>query len=161
MIRAVYAGSFDPATFGHLDIIERGVKLFSEVIVGVGVNAAKKYTFTIDERIDILKRSLGPSIKIKILPFHGLLIDFAREHKCKVILRGLRVLTDFEYEFQIGLTNMNLDKDIETVFLLTTPKNIFISSSMVKEISQNGGDVSPYVHSYVKKRLEEKYKIIK
>ncbi len=155
--KAIYAGSFDPITNGHIDVIERGSKLFSELIIGIGNNINKKYFFSFEERLQLVKKACK-HLDVTILQFNGLLIDFAREHTCKVILRGLRLLTDFDYEFQIGLANMNMNSDIETIFLLTHPNNIFISSSMVKEIVLAGGDVSNYVPKVVEKVLKEKIK---
>ncbi len=155
--KAIYAGSFDPITNGHFDIIERGSKLFSRLIIGIGNNINKKYFFSFEERLKLVKEACK-HIDVEIFQFNGLLIDFAREHQCSVILRGLRLLTDFDYEFQLGLTNMNMNSAIETVFLLTHPNNIYISSSMVKEIALAGGDVSNYVPKIVEKKLKEKIK---
>ena len=158
--KAIYAGSFDPITFGHLDIIERGSKLFSHLIIGIGNNINKKYFFSFEERLRLVKKACKQS-DVEIFQFNGLLIDFAYEHQCSVILRGLRLLTDFDYEFQLGLTNMNMNRDIETVFLLTHPNNIYISSSMVKEIALARGDVSNYVPKIVEKMLKQKIENVK
>jgi pantetheine-phosphate adenylyltransferase len=156
--KAIYAGSFDPITFGHIDIIERGSKLFSELIIGIGNNINKNYFFSLPERLELVTKVCSP-MNVRVLEFNGLLIDFAKEHECSAIIRGLRLLTDFDYEFQLGLTNMNMNSTIETIFLLTHPNNIFISSSMVKEIALAGGDVSRYVPKIVEKKLKEKIEI--
>ncbi|NOY27301.1 MAG: pantetheine-phosphate adenylyltransferase [Oligoflexia bacterium] len=142
---AVYAGSFDPPTFGHLHVIERGTRLFDDIVLAVGTNPAKHYLLGVDERIDVLSRATAHLSGIRVVPFGGLLVDFCRRVGARVILRGLRASTDFDFEFQIGLANMDMAPEIETVFLLTDPKHIFISSSLVKEIAANGGDVSRYV----------------
>lgn len=155
--KAVYAGSFDPVTYGHLDIIERGSKLFSEVIVGVGKNIKKDFAFSLEERISLISESTKKFSNVKVTSFDNLLVNFAKENNCKVIIRGLRALTDFDYEFQLGLTNMDMDSSIETIFLLTNPKNIFISSSMVKEIALHGGKLSNYVPDVVEKKLKKRF----
>jgi pantetheine-phosphate adenylyltransferase len=155
--KAVYTGSFDPLTFGHLDIIERGMSLFHELIVGVGNNPHKHYLFTLDERLSMCRAYLTKKYPgLKIEAFEGLLVDFAKKHACKSIVRGLRVNTDFEFEYQLGLTNMNIDKSVETIFLLARPQNIFVSASMVKEIASYGGDVGSYVPEVIAKQLKEK-----
>jgi pantetheine-phosphate adenylyltransferase len=155
--KAVYAGSFDPVTYGHLDIIARSSKLFSQLIVGVGNNPVKTYAFSLDERIRLLNLCVKEYKNVKVTPFDGLLIEFAKKNYCRVIVRGLRILTDFEYEFQIGLTNMDIESSIETIFLITNPKNIFISSSMVKEIVSNNGSVAKYVPKFVEEALIKKF----
>ena len=155
---AIYAGSFDPLTQGHIDIVKRGQKLFDRVIVAVGVNTAKDALFTHDERLDILENCLADLERVRVATFSGLLIEFAREQKACAIIRGLRAVTDFDYEFQIGLANMDLDRNIETVFFLTEPKNIFVSSSLVKEIARFGGKTSRYMAPYAEKALRRKMK---
>lgn len=157
--RAVYAGSFDPMTLGHLDLIKRGSRLFDELVVGVGQNHRKKYLFGVDERIKMIEHEvtrLGLT-NVRVQAFRSLLIQFAQETGAQVILRGLRAATDFEYEFQMGLVNMDMSREIETVFLLSGPENIFISSSAVKEIAYFGGDVSRYVSDAIAKQLQNKF----
>jgi pantetheine-phosphate adenylyltransferase len=156
--KAIYAGSFDPLTFGHLDIIERGLNLFDELVIGVGNNSTKEYLFTSEERVELCENYLSKLYKgIAIESFDSLLVDFAKKHQCKSIIRGLRVNTDFEFEYQLGLTNMNIDKSVETIFLLARPQNIFVSASMVKEIASFGGDVSNYVPEVIAERLRKKF----
>ena len=142
---AIYAGSFDPATLGHLDVIERASKLFDKVIVAVGVNPAKKTLFSPEERVEIISSLIGGFPNVSVDVFSGLLVEFAKSKKACAIIRGLRAMTDFDYEFQIGLANMDMCPQIETIFLLTSPRNIFISSSLAKEIARFGGDASGYL----------------
>lgn len=141
---AIYAGSFDPVTVGHVDLIRRGATLYDELIVAVGNNPAKTYWFDIDQRTQLIVESIGDLKNVRVVPFTGLLVTAADQLGADVILRGLRALSDFDLEFRNGLANRDLS-GIETVFLLTDPKNIFISSSLVKEIAMNGGDVHAYV----------------
>ncbi len=142
---AVYAGSFDPVTLGHLDIIRRGAGVFERVVVGVGENPAKRYLLPKDVRIATLCEVTREIPNVEVRCFSGLLVDFCREIGAGVILRGLRAVADFEFEFQAGLANRDMAPGIEPVFLLPAPRFIFISSSLVKEILVSGGDVSPYV----------------
>jgi len=129
-------GSFDPVTNGHLDIIDRASKMFDKVIVAVGNNERKNYTFSIDERLEFLNCALRGRDNIKVTSFTGLLVDFARKENARVIVKGLRALSDFEYEFQMALLNKNLDADIETLFMMTNVKYSYLSSSAVKEIAK-------------------------
>jgi pantetheine-phosphate adenylyltransferase len=140
---AVYAGSFDPPTQGHVDVVERGAALFDRIVVAVGHNPAKKYWFDVEERVRLVRASVRAD-NVEVVPFDGLLVDFARRAGASVLLRGLRALSDFDLEFRNGLANRDL-AGIETLFLLTDPRHIFVSSSLVKEIAHNGGDVSHYV----------------
>jgi pantetheine-phosphate adenylyltransferase len=142
---AVYAGSFDPITLGHLDIIRRGAGIFERVVVGVGDNSAKRYMLDKDARVALARECVLDLDNVEVGSFDGLLVDFCRSIQADVIIRGLRAVTDFEFEFQIGLANRDMAPEIETVFLLPAPRHIFISSSLVKEIFVNGGDVSAYV----------------
>jgi len=142
---AVYAGSFDPVTQGHLDIIRRASRLFDTVILAVGINPNKKTLLSEEERIRVLRACTDELPGVKVDAFQGLLVDYCKTVGAGAILRGLRAVSDFEFEFQIGLANMDMAPDIETVFLLTEPQNIFISSSLIKEIAVNGGDVSRYL----------------
>ncbi len=154
--RAVYAGSFDPLTYGHLKLVRRAAKLFDALVIGVGQNAKKKYLFTLEERVAMVCTEIADLPNVEVRPFEGLLINFAQEAGAEVILRGLRAATDFDYEFQMGLINMDMDPRIETLFLLSNPENIFISSSAVKEIAYFGGEIQRYVPPGVAKHLREK-----
>lgn len=142
---AVYAGSFDPVTLGHLDVIRRGSTLFDEVVIGIGHNVRKQRTLPLDVRLDVLRRVTADIPNTRVDTFEGLLVDYCRRIGACAILRGLRAVTDFEFEFQTGLANMSMAPNVETVFLLTDPKHIFVSSSLIKEIAQNGGDVRAWL----------------
>jgi pantetheine-phosphate adenylyltransferase len=156
--RAICTGSFDPVTYGHLDIIGRATLLFDELIVAVSVNPMKKPLFSIDERIEMLRDALTPYPNVTISTFCGLTVNFALEQKAKAIVRGLRVLSDFENEFRMALTNKKLACHIETVFLMTKAEYSFISSSTVREVAFFGGSVCNLVPPLVEERLKEKYK---
>lgn len=145
---AIYAGSFDPLTNGHLDIITRGAALFDRLVVAIGVNPAKKTWFTPEERIAMVRAATASLPQVEVVAFSGLLIHTCVAQRTEVILRGLRALSDFDLEFRNGLANRDMS-GIETVFLLSEPENIFVSSSLVKEIFANGGDVSRYVPASV------------
>ena len=146
MRRAVYAGSFDPVTYGHLDLIARGLGIFDEIIVALGNNVRKKYTLPLATRREVLGRVLAPhGERVRIDAFDGLLVDYCRRIEATVILRGLRAVTDFEFEFTTGLANKDMAPGVETVFLLTDPRHIFVSSTLIKEIATMGGDVSRYI----------------
>lgn len=152
---AVYAGSFDPVTVGHLDLIRRGHKLFDQLILAVGQNPAKRHLLSFETRLEVLASCTSDLENIRIETFEGLLVNYCRTVGATAILRGLRAVSDFEFEFQIGLANQDMAPEIETVFLLTEPRNIFISSSLVKEIASNGGDVSRYVPAAALAALKE------
>lgn len=154
---AIYAGSFDPVTLGHTAIIERAAKLYAKVTVALGVNPNKTGLFSFDERIELLSAGLAHVKNVEIDRFEGLLIDYCKSKSAGVIVRGLRMLTDFEYEFQLGLANRDLAPEIETDFLFTASEHVYISSSLVKEIAQNGGDVGRYVPPAVLQALKAKY----
>ena len=154
---AIYPGSFDPITNGHIDIIKRGRKLFDKIIVAILCNSSKKSLFTIEERKEMLKNSLHDITNIEISSFNGLLVDYAAEKKANAILRGMRAISDFEYEFQMALMNRSLKRSIQTVFLLSGLKWIFISSSVIKEAARYNGDISNMVHPFVEKKLKEKF----
>lgn len=157
---ALYAGSFDPVTNGHLDILERATKLFDKVIVTVAVNNKKQTVFNGDERVKLLKDSIKSyswSDKIEIEQFTGLLIDFAQEKNVNILIRGARRVSDFEYEFQMALTNRRLSPSVDTVFLMPDEKHTFTSASIVREIAAWGGDLSSFVPATVAKALQEKY----
>ncbi len=142
---AVYPGSFDPITNGHLDIIKRASKIFDEVIVCVLVNVDKKGLFHIDERVKLIEKVIKPYDNVKVESFNGLLIDFMKEKEAKVIIKGLRALSDFEYEFQMALMNNKLDSSIETVFMMTNAKYSYLSSSAVKQVAKFGGCIKGLV----------------
>lgn len=150
---AVYAGSFDPITTGHLDLVSRAVSLFDEVVLSIGTNPKKEYFLPIEIRKRVLEECAAPFPNVSVDTFDGLLINHCRSLGANFILRGLRAVTDFEFEFQIGLANMDMAPEVETVFLLTEPKNIFVSSSLVREIAINGGDVSRYLPAPAYKAL--------
>jgi len=145
MAKAVYAGTFDPVTFGHLDIISRGADVFDELVVTTTDNVNKEPLFKLDERLAMLREVLDSRPGIEVRPFNGLLVEFAREVGAQVLLRGLRAAADFDYEFEMGLMNRELAPQIETVFFLTRPQYMFVSSQLIKEIAMKGGDVSPFV----------------
>lgn len=154
---AVYPGSFDPVTNGHLDIIERGAGLFDKLIVAVAKNPGKEPLFTLEERILMLEKSLSRFSNVEVSCFRGLLVDFAREQQASAILRGLRALSDFEYEFQMASVNRKIG-DIETVFMMTSNEYAYLSSSAVKEVASLGGCVKGFVPGHVMEMLMEKYK---
>ena len=156
MIGAVYPGTFDPLTRGHEDLVRRAAVLFGTVIVGVADSRAKKPFFTLTERVDIARAVLGDLPNVKVVGFSGLLINFIHEHNARVIMRGLRAVSDFEYEFQLAGMNRNLYPDVETVFLTPSEQHVFISATLVREIATLGGDVSKFVHPLVQKKLKEK-----
>ncbi len=145
MKTAICPGSFDPVTIGHIDIIKRAAALFDKVIVAVLVNVEKKPWFTIEERKDLLKKTVGDIPNVEIAGFDGLLVDFAAENNAQVIVKGLRAVSDFEYEFQMALTNKKLNNSIETVFLTTSSEHMYLSSSIVKQVGLLGGDIAPFV----------------
>jgi pantetheine-phosphate adenylyltransferase len=145
MVRAVYAGTFDPVTFGHLDVIERASKVFDELVITTTENVNKTAFFTRDERLALLQATLDAKPGIEVRPFDGLLVDFAREIGAKVLVRGLRAASDFEYEFEMAMMNRELWPEIEIVFFVTRPRYMFVSSTLIREIAGKGGDISPFV----------------
>ena len=156
MLRAVYPGSFDPVTYGHLDIIRRTVKIADELIVGILLNKAKMPLFSVEERVKMLEEATREFPNVKIVPFDGLLIDFAKQMDANFVVRGLRAITDFEFEMQMAQTNNKLEPEIETMFLTTSIEYSYLSSSTVREIAAFGGDVSQFVPEVVLRQLEEK-----
>ena len=153
---AVCPGSFDPITYGHLDIIQRGAKIFDEVYVGVLQNSAKKSLFTVEERVQIIEEATAHIPNVKVDSFQGLLVDYAKERNANAVLRGLRAVSDFEYEMQIASMNRLLNDQIDTFFIMTSDQYSFLSSSIVKEVAKYGGDVSELVPECVQKRLSVK-----
>jgi pantetheine-phosphate adenylyltransferase len=158
MIRAVYPGTFDPLTRGHEDIVRRAASLFDGLIIGVADSQAKRPFFTRSERVDMASEVLSDLKNVKVVGFSGLLINFIREHEARVIMRGLRAVADFEYEFQLAGMNRNLYPDVETIFLTPSEQHMFISATLVREIATLGGDVSKFVHPLVRDKLNEKVK---
>ncbi|MFH1743539.1 MAG: pantetheine-phosphate adenylyltransferase [bacterium] len=153
---AIYAGSFDPVTNGHLDLVERALKVFDRLIVAVVANPAKDPLFTLEERVDMLSQVTQDMKAVTVESFSGLLVDFVKKCPGAVVVRGLRAVSDFEFEFQLGLTNRVLDEDIETIFMLPSLEYIYLRASLVKEVAQLGGDVSGFVPPLVKQRLAER-----
>ena len=155
---AVYPGTFDPITNGHVDIIKRALRLFDKVIVVIAVNAQKEPLFNLDERIAMIKRCFAKSNKrVEVDITEGLIVDFAIQKEASVIVRGLRAVSDFDYEFQLALMNRKLERRVETVFLMTGFRWIFISSSIIKDAAKHGGDVSGVVPAHVKAALVDKF----
>lgn len=150
---AVCPGSFDPITVGHIDIIKRAASMFDRVIVVVMVNAKKQYSFTPDERVALIRAATGDIGNIEVDYSDGLLAEYAKEKGASVIIKGLRAMSDFEYEFQMALANKKLNPDVETVFLTTAAENMYLSSSMVKQIASMGGDVTDFVPEQIRKDI--------
>ena len=154
---AIYPGSFDPVTNGHLDIAERGLKLFDKVIVAILKNPVKSFLFTVEERLEMLEVSFQKYPNIEVETFDGLLVDYAAKRKSHAILRGMRAVSDFEYEFQLALMNRRLNREVQTVFLMTGFRWIFTSSSIIKEAARFGGDIKDMVPSIVNQKLKDKF----
>ena len=157
---AIYPGSFDPVTLGHMDIIERSAKLFDKLIVGVLKNSSKSPLFSVEERVKMLKEVTAKYDNVEIMSFNGLLVDFARQCKANTIVRGLRAVTDFEYELQLSQTNRIMAPDVDTIFLTTNLNYAYLSSSVVKEVAMYGGDISKFVDPAVEQKIIQKYKDI-
>lgn len=158
MLRAIYPGSFDPVTNGHLDVIRRSSKMVDKLIVGVLNNNAKMPLFSVEERVRMLKEVTKDIPNVRIYPFDGLLIDFAAKMEAGVVIRGLRAITDFEYELQMSQTNHKLNPDVETIFLTTSIEYSYLSSTTVKEIASYGGDITQFVPEAIVGKLEQKMK---
>ncbi|NDP48313.1 MAG: pantetheine-phosphate adenylyltransferase [Sulfuriferula multivorans] len=156
MLTAVYPGTFDPITRGHEDLVRRAVRLFDHVVVAVAESRNKGAFFSMEERVQMTREVLADVPQVRVEGFSSLLIDFVAEQGAIAVLRGLRAASDFEYEFQLAGMNRNLKPDIETLFLTPSDQYMFISASMIREIAQLGGNVSPFVHPLVAKRLSEK-----
>jgi pantetheine-phosphate adenylyltransferase len=156
---AVYPGTFDPLTRGHEDLVRRAGKLFDRVVVGIAESRTKKPCFTLAERVEIAREILAPINNADVMGFDGLLMNFLREQDATVIIRGLRAVSDFEYEFQMAGMNRNLHPDVETVFLTPGEQYMFISATMVREIASLGGDVSKFVQPMVGARLAKKFNL--
>jgi len=157
---AIYPGSFDPVTNGHIDIVERGLTLFDKLIVSILHNPKKEYLFPLEERLEMLKDCLKKFKGVEIDSFDGLLVDYAARRKAHAILRGLRAMSDFEYEFQMALMNRRLNREVQTVFLMTGLRWIFTSSSIIKEAIQFGGNIDGMVPKLVQNKLKQKYGLV-
>ena len=155
-VSAMYPGTFDPVTLGHEDLVRRGARLFDRVVVAVAANPGKEPMFTIDERVALARDALKDIANVEVTGYAGLTVDFALENDLQVIVRGLRAVSDFEYEFQLANMNRHLTEDVETVYLTPTEKYTFISSSLVREVASLGGDISEFVSVEVKKALLER-----
>jgi pantetheine-phosphate adenylyltransferase len=156
MKRAIYPGSFDPITYGHLDIIHRAAKIFDELIVAVARNEEKNPLFSLRERLEMIRTSVKGIKKIKIDHFNTLLVDYCKTHRVDVVIRGLRAISDFEFEFQMALTNKKLYEPVETVFMMSSESYSYLSSRMIKEIVSMGGKVHSFVPPFIDKKLREK-----
>ena len=159
MVRALFPGSFDPVTLGHLDLVTRGLAMFESLTIGVAENISKNAVFSLEERIELLQGCLADlpdAQNLAVCTFGGLVVDFCRDQGYGVIVRGLRSSSDFEYEFQMAQTNRQLDSSVETMLMMTTPACSFISSSLIKDIARNDGDVSSFVPALVADRLKER-----
>ena len=154
---AICAGTFDPLTYGHLDVIERAFNIFPQLIIGVAASEGKSPLFSLEERIELVKNSISHMPTIILKPFDGLLVDLAESEEAHVIIRGLRAFSDFEYEFQMALTNRKLKPEIETLFLMPKQDHSYVSSSNVREVAKMGGDVSQFVPVSVQSALKDKF----
>lgn len=152
-VTAIYPGTFDPVTNGHSDLIERASKLFDNVIVGIAASPSKKPRFNLEQRVRLIEEVTAHLSNVSVVGFSGLLVDFAKENQASVLVRGLRAVSDFEYEFQLANMNRRLSPDLESVFMTPAEENSFISSSLVKEVALHGGDVTQFVHPIVKEAL--------
>ena len=153
----IYPGTFDPVTNGHLDVIQRALKLFDKVIIGVARDNYKDVLFSTEERFEIMNQVTSSMDRVEVEIFSGLLMDYCREKHASAVIRGLRAVSDFEYEMQIGLMNKKLNPEVETVFLMTSQDNSFVSSSIIKNVAQFGGDLSGLVPAFVEEKIREKY----
>ena len=157
MKTAVYPGSFDPITNGHLDIVERSAEMFDNIVIAIFINPNKKPLFSVEERLELIREVTRHLPNVQVDSFQGLLSDYARQRSAKVIIRGLRAVSDFEYEFQMALMNKKLNPNVETIFMSSSSKNIYISSTIIKEVSSLGGSISGLVPRVVENRLMEKF----
>jgi pantetheine-phosphate adenylyltransferase len=156
MTKAIYPGTFDPLTRGHEDLVRRAAALFGEIVLAVADSRAKRTYFTLEERVEMAREVLGDLKNVKVVGFSGLLIDFVRQHQGRVVLRGLRAVSDFEYEFQLAGMNRSLYPEFETLFLTPSEQHMFISATLVREIALLGGDVSKFVDPRVRERLRRR-----
>ena len=158
MRTAIYPGSFDPLTNGHLDVIQRAVKLFDRVVIAVAKNEGKQPLFTLEERLDLVRGAIKGIKGVEAESFDSLLVDYAHQHNAQAIVRGLRAVSDFEFEFQLALMNRKLNEKVETIFMMPKDTYTFLSSRIIKEIARLGGDISTFVPAHVKTALVEKLK---
>lgn len=158
MLVGIYPGSFDPLTYGHLDIVERALKICDKLVVGILINSSKDSLFTVEERIEILKECCKDFNTIDVIAFGGLLVDYCRENGVNSIIRGLRAVSDFEYEITLASINRRLAPDVETIFLMGRDENLFVSSTLVKEVARYHGDISTLVPPFVASRIQQKLK---
>jgi pantetheine-phosphate adenylyltransferase len=156
-VLALYPGTFDPPTNGHIDIIQRSLSIFERVVVAIAVNVRKQSLFTTEERMALIREAVGPARQVEVDAFSGLLVDYVRRRQARVVIRGLRAIADFEYEFQLAHMNRKLAPGVDTIFLPTTQENFYVSSSLVKEIASFGGDVSGVVPECVARALTARY----
>jgi pantetheine-phosphate adenylyltransferase len=154
--KAIYPGTFDPVTYGHLDVIKRAATLYDSVIVAVAASKEKGPLFTVEERVEMIKETVKDLDNVEVEPFTGLVVDYAEKQSSKVVLRGLRMISDFEYEFQMALTNRKLNPDIETVFMMPNESYSYLSSKLIKEVAPLGADISNFVPKHVAEKLKEK-----
>ena len=153
---AIYPGSFDPVTYGHLDIIKRAIKIFDKVIVAVAHNSEKDPLFSVVERVELLRKATGSIKGVQIDDFHGLVVDYVKSKKARVVIRGLRMISDFEYEFQMALTNRKLSKDVETIFMMPSEAYSYLSSKLIKEAAVLGANLKGFVPGFVEKAIKAK-----
>ena len=153
---AIYPGSFDPVTYGHLDIIKRAAKIFDKVIVAVAHNNEKEPLFSVPERVELLKKATKGIKGIEVDDFHGLVVDYVRRKNARVVVRGLRMISDFEYEFQMALTNSKLTDDVETIFMMPSEAYSYLSSKLIKEIASLGANLKGFVPGFVEKAIKSK-----
>ena len=156
MIKAIYPGTFDPLTRGHEELVRRASTLFDALVLGIADSKTKRTFFSLQERVDMAREVLGDVKNLQVVGFTGLLIDFVRQQNARVVLRGLRAVSDFEYEFQLAGMNRNLYPQMETIFLTPSEQHMFISATLVREIASLGGDVSKFVHPVIEKKLKAK-----
>ncbi len=156
MVNAIYPGSFDPVTRGHLDLVARALPLFDHLTVAVAINRQKSATFTPEERASMLRDVLPVDPRLSVVTFHGLVVDYCKQRGISAILRGVRTVSDFEYEYQMALTNRHLNSGIETVFVMPSVEYSFVSSSLIKDIVKNGGDVGHFIPTQVEQRLRDR-----
>lgn len=156
MVSALYPGSFDPVTRGHLDLVERALPLFDHLTVAVGINSQKNPTFSSEERVAMLHEVLPDDDRLSVVTFSGLVVDFCRQEKIGAILRGVRTISDFESEYQMALTNRHLEPSVESVFVMPSAQYSYVSSSLMREVVRNGGDVSSFLHPTVEQRLRDR-----
>jgi pantetheine-phosphate adenylyltransferase len=154
--RALFPASFDPVTNGHLDIVQRSLHVFDELVLAVATNVDKTETFTLEERLAMLESTVAGMPHVRVTAFDGLTVDFARQIGARVIIRGFRAMSDFEYEFEMALMNRHLNPDVETIFMMTSPENLYVSSSRLKELVRFGRDVSEFVPATVAKSLRDR-----